>query len=75
MSEGKKKRSSSSIYKGVNFNTRSGLFCASITHKTKRHYLGGFETARKAIQIRDAYILKHNLDVPLQVLSRPVEIK
>jgi len=68
----KNKRTSSSIYKGVNLNRRSGLWETSVTYKGDRTQLGGFKTEKQAIIIRDSYILKHNIDVATQVLTKQV---
>ena len=72
MNKESSKRSSSSIYKGVNLNKRSGLWESSVTHKGSRTQLGGFKTEKQAVIIRDSYILKNNLDVPTQVLTKQV---
>jgi hypothetical protein len=72
MKEPKKKRTSSSIYKGVNLNKRSGLYEASVTHKGKRTQLGGFKTEKQAVIIRDSYILKNSLEIPTQVLTKQI---
>lgn len=70
MRDPKKKRSSSSIYKGVNLNKRSGLWEASVTNKGERTQLGLFKGEKQAVIIRDSYILKNNLDIKLQVLVK-----
>lgn len=72
MAEPKKKRPSSSIYKGVNLNKRSGKWESSVTIDGTRHECGGHETERDAVKARDKLILTKGFNVPTQVLTRVV---
>jgi len=59
-----------SIYKGVHFNKRSGLWASSVTIKGERHWCGSYKEERSAAKARDKYILTMNLNIKTQVLSR-----
>lgn len=72
MAKSVNKRPSSSVFKGVNFNKRSGKWASSVSADGERHECGLHDTERLAAIARDTFISKKGLKVPLQVLVKVV---
>ena len=72
MAKSGNKRQSSSIFKGVNLNKRSGRWASSVSIEGVRHECGLHDTERLAAIARDKFILTKKLNVPTQVLTPQV---
>ena len=55
------KKNNTSGYKGVSWHKKSQQWIVSISMYGKRKYLGTYDDPREAAQVRDDYIVKHNL--------------
>ena len=63
------KHGCSSRYYGVSYNRYDGKYSAIVTANKIRYSLGYFEDEKVAARARDAFVLKMNLDRPLNNIS------
>ena len=62
-------------YRGVSWNTDTSQYASTVTHKGKTYRCGFFWTEKEAAIARDKAIIKHGLNVKLQVLKPVVKPK
>ena len=61
------------FYKKMNFGRVSQKpFYSTVGVKKQYTHIGSFETAKEAAVARDVYIIKNNLDKPLNILKKVV---
>jgi hypothetical protein len=56
-------------YIGVKWNKDLNKYYSIITRKGAKHHCGFHDTEKQAAIARDSTIIKHGLNVPLQVLK------
>jgi len=57
-------------YKGISFSKGCGLWVANLKYKGFSYLCGYYDTEKKAIIARDTCILKNNLPLKLQILTK-----
>lgn len=62
--EPKFKKRGKSKYKGITI--KEGKFYSRVSSKGKRYFVGSFETEKEAVVERDKFIVKNNINLPLQ---------
>jgi hypothetical protein len=57
-------------YKGVSYKKRIKKWVAKFDVDKVTHNAGSYDTEREAVIAMDIYILKNNIDRPLQILKK-----